>query len=89
MCIRVWDNIFTYGTYFIFNVVIAILKLGEKKLLSYDLDGITNYFKSFKELESKASHNISSYETIIKESLKVKISYEKLEKLRFQYKDFQ
>ncbi len=49
---RIWDNIFVYGTRYIFKVTIAILKLTEADLLQLDISGINDYFRSFKDEEA-------------------------------------
>lgn len=50
------------------------------------MGGINDYFKSFKGEDATVSALLPSYETIISESLKVRISEERLEQLRKQYK---
>ena len=54
----------------------------EKDLLSLDMGGINDYFKSFKGEENTANALLPSFETIIAESLKVKISEERLQQLK-------
>ena len=71
-----------HGTYFLFNVAIAILKLTEKDLLSLDMGGINDYFKSFKGEEGTLNALLPSYETIIAESLKVRIAEDRLNQLK-------
>ena len=65
-------------------MAIAILKLSEKDLLSLDMGGINDYFKSFKGDESGGTVNslLPNFETIIQESLRVKISLERLHQLK-------
>ena len=54
LCIRIWDNLLVHGSIYIFQVSLAILRLIEKPLLSYDLDGINQFLKSFKDDELAA-----------------------------------
>jgi hypothetical protein len=49
LCLRIWDNIFAYGTRFLLSVALAILKLIEKDLLKLGLGEINDYFKSLKD----------------------------------------
>lgn len=54
LCIRIWDNIIVHGTRYIFKVTVAILKLIEEDLLRLDMQGINDYFRSFKDDEKVA-----------------------------------
>ena len=54
LCIRIWDNLLVYGSIYIFQVSLAILKLLEEPLMERDLDGINKYLKSFKKDELAA-----------------------------------
>lgn len=51
LCIRIWDNIFVYGTKFILQASIAILKLIEDDLLQISFSDINEYLKHLKEEE--------------------------------------
>jgi hypothetical protein len=73
---------FVHGTRYLFRVSIAILKLIEADLLQLDISGINDYFRAFKDEESSQSKLLPDFEIIIKESLKVKISDEKLDALK-------
>jgi hypothetical protein len=79
LCIRIWDNIFAQGTRFMFKVGIAILKLTQHELLQLDISGVNEVFISFKDEKCKLLPGI---ELIIAESMKVKISDEKLDLIR-------
>jgi hypothetical protein len=90
LCIRIWDNIFVYGTRYLFQVSIAILRLIQNDLVQMDLSGINDYLKSFKDDEKVAYQGLSAnsaigrqllppIETIIEESLKVKLNDEFLD----------
>lgn len=37
LCIRIWDNILAHGSYYMFQVTIAILKLTKDDLLQLDM----------------------------------------------------
>lgn len=50
------------------------------------MGGINDYFKAFKGEESTVSALLPSFETIIAESLKIKISEERLHQLKTKYK---
>jgi len=54
-----------------------------------DLSGVNDYFKSFKDDEFGKSKNLPPIETIISESLKIKISEEWLDELKLKYKKLQ
>jgi hypothetical protein len=95
LVIRIWDNLLVHGTRYLFRVTIAILKLAEEDLLHLDISGINEYFKAFKDDENPAGSGGANYqphkllpdhETIIKESLKIKISDELLDELKDNYK---
>jgi len=49
LCLRIWDNIFAFGTRFLLSAALAILKLIEKDLLKLGLGEINDYFKSLKD----------------------------------------
>lgn len=63
-------------------MAIAILKLTERDLLSLDMGGINDYFKSFKGDEGTVNALLPNFETIISESLKVRIAEDRLNQLR-------
>jgi hypothetical protein len=98
LCIRIWDNLFVYGTRYIFQVSLAILKLIEDDLLQLDLSGINDYFKSFKDDDNHQTASpqagapfahkslLPPIETIISESLKIKLNEEFLDQKRAEYK---
>lgn len=71
-----------HGTHYLFQASIAILRLVESDLLQLDLSGINDYLKAFKD----APGFLPSADAIIKESLKVKLDEEKLERWRGEYK---
>ena len=48
-CIRVWDNIFAYGTRFLLMVSMAILTFAEKELLKLSDMEFLAYFEQFKD----------------------------------------
>jgi hypothetical protein len=48
LCIRIWDNLLAYGTRFLFNVSLSILKSVEYRLLELDMAEINEFFKLFK-----------------------------------------
>ena len=48
LCLRIWDNIFAFGTRFLISAALAILKLIESELIKLDIDGINDYFKLLK-----------------------------------------
>lgn len=48
LCIRIWDNLLAYGTRFLFNVSLSILKQVEYRLLELDMAEINEFFKLFK-----------------------------------------
>ena len=86
-----------FGTHYIFQVSIAILRLIQYDLVQLDLSGINDYLKSFKEDEKAAFQGASSgggvgksklppIETIIEESFKVKLNEDNLDKLKKEYK---
>lgn len=89
MCIRIWDNILVHGTRYLFRVTIAILKLVESHLYTEDISGVNDFFKSFKDEATGQAKNLPKIESIIKESLKVKISNEWLDELKAKYKNLQ
>jgi len=45
LCIRIWDNIFSEGTRFLFQASISILKLIQNELLTLSFSDINDYFK--------------------------------------------
>jgi hypothetical protein len=45
LCLRIWDNIFAYGTRFLFSTALSILKLTEKQLIKLNLSEINDFFK--------------------------------------------
>jgi hypothetical protein len=45
LCLRIWDNIFAYGTRFLISTALAILKLIEKHLIGLSLSDINDFFK--------------------------------------------
>lgn len=49
LCIRAWDNILAYGTRFLFNMTLAILKSVETQLLELDMAEICEYMKLMKQ----------------------------------------
>ena len=59
-------------------------------MFELDISGVNEYFKGFKDDESNgAGENLPPVETIIAESLKVKINEEWLDALKSQYKQLQ
>lgn len=90
LCIRIWDNLLVFGTRYIFQVSIAVLRLTQHDLINLDISDVNDYFKSFKDDDSgKSSKLLPSFETIISESYKVKINEEWLDELKVQYKMLQ
>jgi hypothetical protein len=79
--LRLWDNIFAYGTRFILSASLAILKLLETNLLGLDLGGINEYFKKLKDedAETISLRLLPDFESIIQESKKINITDEKIE----------
>lgn len=83
-----------YGTHYIFQVSIAILRLIQHDLLQLDLSGINDYLKSFKD-DEKLAYQVGAafssksmlppYERIIEESLKVKLNEVFLDQLRADF----
>mmetsp|Transcript_36897 Transcript_36897/g.35626 ORF Transcript_36897/g.35626 Transcript_36897/m.35626 type:complete len:105 (-) Transcript_36897:169-483(-) len=101
LCIRIWDNIFVYGTRYLFSVTIALLKLIEPDLLKLDLTGINEYFQSLKYEEqgwgqqqrsgqknsgAQDRNLLPPIEDIIKESLKIKIRDDVMDSIKTSYK---
>ena len=89
-----------FGTRYIFQVSIAILRLIEYDLLRLDLQGINDYFKSFKDEEKSSFQGGSSgggdsgnksllppIETIISESLTVVLNEQSLDELKQKFKE--
>jgi hypothetical protein len=80
---RIWDNLLVYGTRYIFQVSIAILRLTQHDLIHLDISDVNDYFKSFKDDETgKSSKLLPPFEVIISESYKVKIDDEWLDDLK-------
>ena len=77
---------FVHGTSYLFRVTIAILKLTQDDLLRLDISGINDYFRALKEESNGPNRVMPEIETIIKESLKIKLNEEKLDALAKQYK---
>jgi hypothetical protein len=75
---RIWDNVFAYGTRFLISAVLAILKLIEPNLLSLsNLGDINDYFKQMREPDA---HNslLPEVEVIINEARRINISNERI-----------
>lgn len=72
-----------------FRVTIAILRLIQNDLFELDISGVNEYFKAFKDQDDSVGGNLPPFETIISESLKIKINDEWLDALKSQYKQLQ
>jgi len=64
-----------------FQVSIAILRLIHDDLMKLDIQGVNEYFKSFKDEENN-NKLLPPIETIIDESYKVKIDNDWLDELK-------
>lgn len=47
LSIRVWDNILAYGTRFVFNVALSILRALEHQLLDLSMEQLIKFFDSY------------------------------------------
>jgi len=90
MCIRIWDNIFAFGTIFMFKFALAVLKFVQYDLIRLDLQGVNDFFRLFKEDEDNGltkAKVLPETEVLITESLKIKLSEDRLEDLKYRYKE--
>jgi hypothetical protein len=80
LCLRIWDNIFAYGTRFLLSAALAILKLIEKDLLHLGMGEINDYFKSLKDEDphSQKYKLLPDFETIINESKRINITDDRI-----------
>jgi len=76
--VRIWDNIFAYGTRFLLMTAIAVLKLIEKTLMHRDIDEILEIFDKFKDGEANGSKQwdlMPDFEEIIAEAIRIGNQY--------------
>lgn len=75
-----------HGTRYVFQVSIAILRLIQQDLLQLDIQGVNDYFKSFKDDDQLNGKLLPPTEQIISESFKVKLNEDWIDELKAQYK---
>lgn len=74
---RIWDNIFAYGTRFLIMASLAILKQSEADLIILDMDDTIQYFDRFRGEEDSGGSSTGSceilrpYEEIIAEAIRI------------------
>jgi len=83
LCLRIWDNIFAYGSRFILSTALAILKLIESNLQGLSLGDINDFFKQLKDDDGETTsfRLLPDFETIIKESRRINITDERIESI--------
>jgi ABC-type siderophore export system fused ATPase/permease subunit len=81
MCIRVWDTLMAYGTKFIFNVTLSILKLLKNQLIELEFSEINDFFRELKDDRHLDQKLLPPYETIIAEAQKIFINEERIKNL--------
>jgi hypothetical protein len=94
LVLRIWDNLFAYGSRYLFQVAIAILTLLEDTLLERDMEQINTLFGSFRD-NTKAGNimgNNDAYflppdEDIIKMAGKINFNHAGLDTLRREWKE--
>jgi hypothetical protein len=94
LVLRIWDNLFVFGSRYLYQVTIAILKLLQDTLLERDMDEINTLFGNFRDNTNagNAIGNNDAYflppdEDIIREAAKVNLNHAALDQLRREWKE--
>jgi len=73
-----------------FKFALAVLKFVQYDLIRLDLQGVNDFFRLFKEDEDNGltkAKVLPETEVLITESLKIKLSEDRLEDLKYRYKE--
>lgn len=88
LCIRAWDNILAYGTRFLFNMTLAILKSVETQLLELDMAEICEFMKLMKQEDGQDQQDniLKPVEELIEDAQRIFIPNERLKALFRKHK---
>jgi hypothetical protein len=86
LCIRIWDNLLSYGTRFLFNVSLSILFLLKDQLLELDFEKINEFFTILKDDERQEHKYLPPFEDIIEQAQEIDIPHERFKELFNKFK---
>ena len=68
LCLRIWDNLLAFGTRFMFNICLAILKLLKDQLIELEFTDINEFLKALKDDGHLSEKLLPPVEQIIEEA---------------------